>query len=129
MIDIENSQFTKVKVALGTLCKGYGTSTVSAVPAAWPYMSFVQMDNPTYQRTIDSGSSENHVQPMIQISVYSNSNKTECKTVMAAADAVMIDDGWTRIFGPQPIETNSSYFRMDARYQAVVDKNKNIFRI
>lgn len=128
MIDIENQQFTKVKTALGRLCKGYGTSLVSDKPASWPYMSFVQMDNPVYQRTIDSGSNENHVQPMIQISVYSKSNKTECKNVIAAADAVMINDGWVRIFGPQPIEVNSSYFRMDARYQAVVDKNKNIYR-
>lgn len=128
MIDIENLQYTKVKNALGSLCKGYGTSLVTNTPSDWPYMSFVQMDNPVYRQTIDSGSNENHVQPMIQISVYSKSNKTECKNVIAAADAVMINDGWVRIFGPQPIDANSSYFRMDARYQAVVDKNKNIYR-
>lgn len=129
MIDIENQQFTRVKNELGSLCKSYGTSLVSDKPPLFPYMAFVQRDNPIYQKTIDSGSNENHVQPMIQISVFSDKNKTECKNIIAAADRVMVDDGWIRIFGPQPIETSSSYFRMDARYQAVVDKNKKIYRI
>lgn len=129
MIDIENKQYTAVKNGIKDICSSIGTSINSSKPPDFPYLAFEQLDNPIHQRTISSGSNENHVQPMIQISVFSTKNKTECKNIMSKADEIMLNDGWTRTFGPRQIETNSSYYRIDARYQAIVDKNKKIFRM
>ena len=122
MISIETTLFNIVKDAVKSICPNYGT-VEQATPSSFPYMLFVQKDNPSYKGTQDSDSKENHVQPMIQIDIFSNKSMYECKTIIAKADDEMQKYGFERIFGAQPIPTGSTYYRITARYQGIVQQN------
>jgi len=124
MIDIESLQFTRVKSAVVASFSTCECQTVdnSATSPKFPYLQFSQKDNPTYAPSIDGGSKENHVQPMIQIDVYTTDTTLKAKQIMAVADTQMQTDGWQRIFGPQPLSLTSPY-RFTARYQAIVKQN------
>ncbi len=124
MISIKNYQFTRVKTGISSICANCGTLSENEAPTALPYLSFTQKDNPTYRQTRDSGSNENHVQPMVQIEVYTsktNSTMYQCEQIFNKADEIMINDGWTRITGPIP--SSKTHHSLTARYQAVVGQN------
>jgi hypothetical protein len=124
MISIKNVQFTRVKSAISTLCPNSGTVEDSESPPAFPYLLFVQKDNPIYRESQTFDSKENHVQPMIQIVAYTskdNDTMYHCEQIFNAADTQMIADGWTRIFGPEP--STKGYNSLTARYQAIVQQN------
>lgn len=123
MIDIENALFTLVKNEIKDICPYSGTSEKNEAPSDFPYMLFVQKDNPPLKESRDSGSNENHVQPMIQIDVFSSASKQECKNIHSKIDDSMQSKGFERIFGAQPINTGSTYYRMVSRYQGIVRKN------
>lgn len=123
MIDVENALYTDVRNAINDICKS-GTSEV-ATPSSFPYVSFVQKDNPIYEKTSTSTEIENHVKPMIQIDVYSEKSKTECKTICSKVDDVMKADGFTRTFGYEPTVNGPNYWRFTARYTGVVSRNAN----
>lgn len=120
IIDIETAQFNKVKIGIASLCTNCGTVEPEAPLTATSYLSFAMKDNPIYRKTSDSDKIENHVQPMIQIDVFSEISLHEAKQIMKLADAVMVGDGWERTF-LQPIQLTFP-FRMTARYQAVVEE-------
>lgn len=135
MIDIENEIFTRIAKALRKEFPGiYVTGEQGKTPAKFPAMSVVQMDNPVYKKTLALGSTEeNHAEPMFQIDGYSNKTagrKSECKALMAAADRCFSKLGFTRTYGPRPTPNmaDATIYRMTARYEAVVSKNKIIFR-
>lgn len=117
IIDIETSQYNRVKDGVKSLCINSGTAEPQT-PPSFPYLSFVQKDNPIYRKTSDSGGKENHVQPMIQIDAFSTTSMYNAKQIIKLADTVMVGDGWERIL-LQPTQSVSP-FRMTARYQAVV---------
>lgn len=123
MIDIENALYTLVKNEALAICPNSGTTELNGAPPSWPYMLFIQKDNPSYTKSADSESKENHVQPMIQIDIYSKVSKQECKNIMNVVDDSMQKYGFSRIFGVQPINTGSTYYQTIARYQAIVKKN------
>jgi hypothetical protein len=123
MIDIEAAEFTKVKAAIVAAYSTCNCVTVSAdTPTTFPTMLFSQKDDPVYKQSIDSGSKENHVQPMIQIDVFTTDTMLKAKQIMAVADTAMQADGWERTFGPQPLSLVSP-FRIVCRYQAIVKQN------
>ncbi len=120
MIDIEALQYTRVKEAIKSLCTNSGTVDQSGTPK-FPYLQFVQMGNPSYKPTQDSDSKENHVNPMVQIDVYTTSSLYDAKQILKLADTQMQSDGWERTF-MQPLNL-SSPFRYTARYQGIVKEN------
>lgn len=124
MIDIEYFEFGRVKTAVSTLCTTCGTTDQSGTPV-FPYLKFDQKDNPVYKQSIDSGSKENHVQPMIQLDVYMNNNdKLKSKQIMALADTQMRTDGFERVFGPQYLPTTTTgVICLTARYQVIIKQN------
>jgi hypothetical protein len=124
IIDIEYFEFNRVKTAVTSLCTNCGTTDQTGTPK-FPYLKFDQKDNPAYKPSIDSGSKENHVQPMIQIDVYmNNSDKYKAKQIMALADTQMQIDGFERIFGPQGLPTTTAgVICLTARYQAIIKQN------
>lgn len=123
MIDVENALYTDVRNAINDICKS-GTTEVNT-PSAFPYVSLVQKDNPTYEKTVTSGNNENHVKPMVQIDVYSDKSKAECKSICNTVDDVIRSDGFTRTMGYEPIVNGPNYWRFTARYTGVVSKNSN----
>jgi len=124
MTDIESLEFTRVKTAIASLCPNCGTVPLTGTLST-AYLLFDQKDNPSYKPSQDSGSKENHVQPMIQIDVYvSNNNKYLGKQIHALSDTQMQSDGWERIFGPQSLPTTTAnVLCLTTRYQAIIRQN------
>jgi hypothetical protein len=124
MIDIEYFEFGRIQTAVKSLCTNCGTTDQSGTPK-FPYLKFDQKDNPVYKQSIDSGSKENHVQPMIQIDVYMSGNdKLTAKKIHALSDTQMQTDGFERIFGPQSVPTTTAgIICLTARYQAIIKQN------
>lgn len=93
------------------------------VPAAFPHVSCVEVDNATYKLTSDLDRRENHARVLYQIDIYSNKLKTaksECKAILAVVDETMLGLGFTRISASQLPNVDRSLYRMTARYEAVV---------
>ena len=131
MIDFENRIYSGLKNALANSSIGnISMSTeLSASPSSFPHISVSEADNSVYDKTIDSGSNENHVKVMYEINIYSNkqnARKTEVKKIFNEVDNYMINLGFLRI-SKVPIGTKS-LFRMVARYQGIISKNFEIYR-
>ena len=132
MIDIENDVFSEVKQkAVKVFPKLSMKGEEIRVPSEFPCASLEEIDNYSYDKTVDSASNENHAEITFELSVYSNKTsgkKSECKKIFAFIDNLMLDMGFSRIMKkPQPIE-DSSVYRLIGRYRGVVDKNQNIYR-
>ena len=133
MIDIENEVFNHVSATLREKYTGiYVVGEYVKTPPKFPCVSLVEMDNQTYQRTEDSGSSENHVSVMYEVNVYSNKTigkKSECKEIAAIIDEQMLALGFARtMLQPIPNLDDATIYRMVGRYSAVISKTKDIYR-
>ncbi len=131
MIDFENRIYTGLKNALesSSIGKISMATELSASPKSFPHVSFNEADNSIYDKTIDSGSNENHAKVMYEVNVYSNKQngrKTEAKKVFDEIDKYMVTLGFARI-SKVPISTQS-LFRIVARYQGIISKNFEIYR-
>ena len=133
MIDIENQVFDRVASRVREQFPNiFMTGEYVNAPSSFPAVSLVEMDNAIRENTIDSGSSENHVNVMYEANVYSNKatgKKSECKTILALLDNEMTAMGFVRsTLTPVPNEYDSTIYRMVARYRAAVSTNHKIFR-
>lgn len=133
MIDFENDIFNTVAtVVREKYPKIYMVGEYVKTPPKFPCVSLVEMDNQTYQRTEDSGSSENHVSVMYEVNIYSNKTtgkKSECKSIAAVIDEQMLALGFARtMLQPIPNLDDATIYRMVGRYSAVISKNKEFFR-
>ena len=133
MIDIENDIFNAVAtVVRGKYPDIYMVGEYVKTPPKFPFVSLVEMDNQSYQRTEDSGSLENHVSVMYEVNVYSNKTvgkKSECKTIAAVIDEQMLALGFARtMLQPIPNLDDATIYRMVGRYSAIISKNKVIYR-
>lgn len=133
MIDIENEVFNHVSATLREKYTGiYVVGEYVKTPPKFPCVSLVEMDNQTYQRTEDSGSSENHVSVMYEVNIYSNKTigkKSECKEIAATIDEQMLALGFARtMLQPIPNLDDATIYRMVGRYSAVISKDKLLFR-
>ena len=133
MIDIENDIFNSVATEVRAKHPDiYMVGEYVKTPPRFPFVSLVEMDNQSYQRTEDSGSSENHASVMYEVNVYSNKTvgkKTECKAIATLIDEQMLALGFTRtMLQPIPNLDDATIYRMVGRYSAVISKNKEFFR-
>ena len=133
MIDIENEVFNAVATVLrAEYPKIYVVGEYVKTPPKFPCVSLVEMDNQNYQRTEDSGSSENHVSVMYEVNIYSNKSvgkKSECKNIAALIDEQMLALGFARLMSqPIPNLDDATIYRMVGRYSAVISKDKVIYR-
>lgn len=130
MIDISDDVYNLVRTTVDTdaLCG----SDNENIPARFPYVCCVTQDNSTYTETCDSGSIENHCTVMVQIDVYTNDvsgKKDKAKTIIKKIDVAMLDAGFARTL-LQPISylQDATVYRLTSRYDALVDKNKTLYR-
>jgi hypothetical protein len=133
MIDIENEVFNSVATELRIKYPDiYVVGEYVRTPPRFPCVSLVEMDNQSYQRTEDSGSSENHVSVMYEVNVYSNKTvgkKAECKAIAALIDERMLALGFARtMLQPIPNLDDATIYRMVGRYSAIISKDKLLFR-
>ena len=135
MIDCESEVFSTVSTALRAEYPNMNPLSGARQPAPedLPVAVGMEMDNSTYQRTLDSSGTENHATVMWQWEAYSNKSvgrKTECKAIMAIIDEQMFGMGFLRV-GSAPMEmpnANASIYRMVARYRATISKDNVIYR-
>ena len=133
MIDIENTVFKSVATDVrATYPDIYMVGEYVKTPPKFPCVSLVEMDNQSYQRTEDSGSSENHASLMYEVNIYSNKTvgkKAECRAIAALVDERMLALGFARtMLQPIPNLDDATIYRMVGRYSAVISKNKVIYR-
>ncbi len=132
MIEIENEIFTQIATLLrakfGTIyIYGEEVSTVSKFPC----VTIEEFDNYPYQQTEDSGTNENHAVIVYEVNVYSNKangKKAECKAILSVIDSEFLKLGFTRNIKNHITMNDATVCRMLCRYQAVVSKNKTIYR-
>ena len=132
MIDVENEVFDKIyECLIAKFPQINVTSDYVAMPQEFPCASIYEADNFTYEKSQDSASNENHVRVMYEVYVFSNKKsgrKTECKSIFEVIDEKMLRMGFTRIIKkPLPQDDGESY-RLIGRYEAVISKNKQIYR-
>ena len=133
MIDYENEIFNTVaKEVRAKYPDIYMVGEYVKTPPMFPCVSLVEMDNQSYQRTEDSGSSENHASVMYEVNIYSNKaagKKSECKEIAAVIDEQMLALGFARtMLQPIPNLDEATIYRMVGRYSAIISKNKIIYR-
>lgn len=135
MIDIESQVFTTVATALRT---EYGANNIYVAPEyvsqppRFPAVFIVEQDNTVHMRGRDSATIENFADVMYQVDVFSNKNtgkKVQTKEIIALVDDQLAQMGFSRTFlNPVQNMNGATIYRMTARYQAVVGKDKTIYR-
>lgn len=133
MIDIENELFTMLATLLRTEFPGISvTGEYTKTPSVFPCVSIIEMSNTIHSATTTSSQSENHVDVMYEINVYSNktaAKKSECKKIASVIDEKMLGLGFVRtMLEPIPNLEDSTIYRLLGRYQAVVGKDDTIYR-
>lgn len=133
MIDVENEVFNSVATEVRANYPDiYMVGEYVKTPPKFPCVSLVEMDNSSYQRTEDTGSSENHASVMYEINIYSNKTvgkKAECKAIASLIDEQMLALGFARtMLQPIPNLDDATIYRMVGRYSAVISKDKIFFR-
>jgi hypothetical protein len=133
MIDIENAVFDRVVTRVREVFPDiFMAGEYVKSPPFFPAVFLVEMDNSVRIETIDSGSGENHVNVMYEVTTYSNKTtgkKSECKAIMALIDEEMLTMGFTRsTLTPVPNDNDSTIYRMVGRYRATVSSDLKIFR-
>lgn len=132
MIDIEDEVYRKIINELViSFPKIYAYREQLSTIAKFPCVIIEEADNYAYDRTQDSGSLENHAVVMYEVNVYSNKlngKKDECKQIQKIIDFQFEQMGFTRISKTFMTMNNATVYRIVSRYQAVVSKDKQIFR-
>ena len=130
MIDAEVKIFNRVHASVAPLCtsKGFVSTVITKAPTSFPAASLIEISNRTVQSRQSSSLTENYVEVIYQLDVYATT-KRKCKEVAAAADYAMIGMNFIRISG-QFINNldNTKVFRYVSRYEAVIDREGNIYR-
>lgn len=129
MIDIEADVFDRVYGAVSPLVPtGCFKSVYVPNPTKFPFVTLMEMDNLTDRKNRSSAMTEDYAIVTYEANVYAM-DKAGCKNVMSALDTAMVNLGFIRLmcqFVPNLADNN--IFRYTARYQAVTDANKVIYR-
>ena len=133
MIDIQSELFTKIATAVRAQFPGiFVTPEYVSRPPVFPTVCIMEMENTVDRSYMDSDAVENCADLMYQVDVYSNrvqGKMDECRTIAAYVDAQFAHLGFVRAFmNPIPNLNDATIYRITARYRAVVDKNKYIYR-
>ena len=132
IIDCESTIFSRVAAAF-TAAYPSGSRYGEAVdtPAKFPCLTLVEIDNATYEKSLDAELSEHHAIVTYEANAYSNKTsgaKQECKAIMALVDEQMQRMGFTRLFCNQTKNLDSKIYRMTARYRGVISEEYRIYR-
>ena len=129
MIDYEVNVFDTVYRKVSHLfAKGKFVSVYVPNPTGFPAGSLVELTNDTVRKLQSSTPIENFARVMYQLDVYATTKK-EARTLLSAVDDVMIALGFTRTGGEfLDNMSNVNIFRYAARYEAVIDRDGNIYR-
>lgn len=141
MIDIENELITGFHNYLNTIQDDFirtsklKTTTVFVDKTyTSPVIFFQEIDNTSYTKTATENTQENHAQITYEVNVYNNSTrgttgaKDTTRWLTNLVDEYMLSKGFVRIMASFIPNVSTNIHRMVARYQAVVSKDKTIYR-
>nr|DAJ41583.1 MAG TPA: hypothetical protein [Caudoviricetes sp.] len=132
MIDAESTIFDRVADAFDEAYPNgsrYGEETTS--PPRFPCLTLVQVDNFTYEPSLDAANKEHNAWLVFEANVYSNKTagaKQECKDIMQLVDEQMQSLNFVRLFCTPSKNADKKYFRMTARYRAVISEEYRLYR-
>lgn len=129
MIDVEIDVFDYVYPYVSELLpEGCFQSVYVQAPPAFPFATLMEMDNITDRRNRSSARDEDYAILTYEANVYDTS-KAGCRNVMNALDDAMTHLGFMRMSCQFiPNLADNTIFRYTARYQAVADAGKVIYR-
>ena len=133
MIDIEREVMSRISA---TLIKKFPKINLSnellKTPSNFPCVSVIEIDNRMYERTQSTDCGENHAVVVYEVNVYSNKQrgkKDEVKSIISLIDEVLEGLNFSRMMlNPVPNLVDNTIYRMVARYQAVVSKDRKLYR-
>ena len=135
MVDIEQYIFTQIATALRQAFPDpeiVVTGDAFSAPSRLPACSIVEMDNTTYQRSLDSEQVENHAVLMYQVDAYSDletGRKEECRKIQKVVDGEFQKIGFVRTYlSPIPNLLDSGLYRVTSRYRAIVEPSGTTYR-
>lgn len=125
MIDNWNRVLTNIKIAESDICLNI-TSANSDSPPGLPALMVDQTNNSDTADDLEN--SENAVESVIELQVYSNKNLTEARKIINVACDAMRQMGYRRRAGPQQVTNaaNTNIFRMVARFSRIIGAGEEI---
>ena len=129
MIDLEAHVFDRIFSDVAPLVpEGCFKSMAEPKPPAFPFATLYETDNFTDRKNRSSAREEDYAIVTYEANVYAMT-KAECRNVMAALDEGMTRLGFMRLsLQFVPNLSDPVIFRYTARYQAVADLQKVIYR-
>ena len=129
MIDVENDVFDRVYASVSSLVPtGCFKSVYVPNPSKFPFATLMEMDNVTAQSHRSSSMTEEYATVTYEANVYAM-DKPTCRSVMSAIDQAMIGLNFARMsLQFIPNLADNTIFRYTARYQAVADATKTMYR-
>lgn len=131
MIDPENIIFSTVATALRDKYDVFVSGEYTDLPAKFPAVTIVQIDNAVVQR-MRTTNIENAVNVAMEVNVYTNTvgyKKSEAKDIMETVDDEFTKLGFARMMcNPVANLQDATIYRMVARYEATVDKDLWVYR-
>lgn len=130
MIDVEADVFRTVAAALpsGTTCR----SSYQNTSRKFPLVTVDEIGNAAQSRFEDTSGDENVSVVSYEVNVFSNAEgakKKQAKGILSAVDTAMQSLGFERVScQPTPNLADATIFRITARYRALIDKNKIVYR-
>lgn len=127
MIDFETQIFNNVHSVVAPLCAKFISTRVIS-PTAFPTAALWEMDNTTVRDRQTSTPIENFALITYQGEVWAKT-KAACRAVFAAMDDRMIALNFSKMSGQYvPDPDNANIVRYVARYEAMVDRDGNLYR-
>ena len=131
MIDPENIIFSTVATALRDKYDVFVSGEYTDLPAKFPAVTIVQIDNAIVQR-MRTTNIENAVNVAMEVNVYTNTvgyKKSEAKDIMETVDDEFTKLGFARTMcNPVANLQDATIYRIVARYEATVDKDLWVYR-
>lgn len=126
MIDVSNIVLREVRTAVTAVysdceCLSYNPDTISK----YPCVTVSEMDNYTYEESLDDTNAEHHAVVTFEVNAYSNNSqgsKAEAKKIFNLADNAMLGIKFTRLLKTEAPNKDRSVYRIYARYRGIVSE-------
>lgn len=131
MIDVEYQVYNDLTTALLAIFPILKTSSIyTNTPAEYPFVSIEQIDSSVNENAEDCCKVENAVNVVFEINVYTKGDdrKIVAKKIANKIDEYLSSIGFIRRSSIPLQDNDGTSYRINMRYEAVVDKNHNVYR-
>ena len=129
MIDVETEVLNAVYPYIEDLVPEDSFSSVYVpAPSSFPFVTLMEMDNISDTGHQSTALDEEYAVITYEANVYAT-DKLDCREIMDALDQAMIRLNFTRLsMTTVPNLADRTIFRITARYRAVADQSKRLYR-